>query len=104
ARALDHGSRLLPVDAVDLHPAVQSWTGLQEARGRELVSEGQDRARQRAGHRWALRALRHPGRATIPGPVVLSDNELCRTAPREPRQPRLVLLHRPPAEELDRPQ
>ncbi len=60
--------------------------------------------KKRAAVNWCPKDKTHPGRATILGPVVLSDNELCRTAPREPRQPRLVFLHRPPSEELDRPQ
>ncbi len=45
---------------------------------RPVVPEGPDGARQRAGDRRPLRALRHPGRAAQPGAVVLPDHRLRR--------------------------
>ena len=56
---VDHRSRVLQVDPVDLPPAAEGGEGLQEGGGGQLVPERQDRARQRAGHRRPLRALRH---------------------------------------------
>ena len=63
ARDLQPRPRLLPLDAVDLPAAVRARAGLPRRGGRQLVPEGPDRARQRAGHRRPLRALRHAGRA-----------------------------------------
>ena len=62
---------LLQVDAVGLPAALQAGAGLQEAGGGQLVPERQDRAGQRAGHRRRVRAVRHAGRAAVPGAVVL---------------------------------
>ena len=49
------------------------------ARG-QLVSQRQDRARQRAGHQRPLRALRDRGRAADAGAVVLPDHRVRRPA------------------------
>src|SRR6266852_1334219 len=54
SRAIDHRSRVLQVDPVALSPALQGGPRVQEARGGELVSQGQDGARQRAGDRRPL--------------------------------------------------
>ncbi len=78
ARVVDHRPTLLQVDPVDLRAAVQGWEGVQESRPGQLVPELQDRARQRAGDQWGLRALRHPGRATHARAVVLPHHRICR--------------------------
>ena len=52
-------SRVLQVDAVALHPVLQQGPRLQEGGARQLVPVVPDRARQRAGHRGRVRALRH---------------------------------------------
>ena len=61
---------------------LQARARVQEARGRQLVPERQDRARQRAGHRRRVRALRRPGRAAVPRAVVLPHHRLCGAAAR----------------------
>ena len=50
---------LLPLDPVDLPAAVRARPGLPQGGRGQLVPEGRDRARQRAGDRRPLRALRH---------------------------------------------
>ena len=50
---------LLPLDAVDLPAPVRARPGLPQGGRGQLVPEGRDGARQRAGHRRPLRALRH---------------------------------------------
>ena len=91
--------------AVDHRPAYYKWTqwvflqllqagaGLQEAGGGQLVPERQDRARQRAGHRRRVRALRHAGGAAVPGAVVLPDHRLRGAAAGQPGPARLVGEH-----------
>ena len=75
-RAVDHRSALLQVDAVGLPAALQAGAGLQEEGGGQLVPVRQDGARQRAGHRRRVRALRHDGGAAVPGAVVLPHHRL----------------------------
>ena len=94
---------VLQVDAVGLSAALQARAGVQEARGRQLVPERQDRARQRAGHRRRVRAVRRQGRAALPGAVVLPDHRLRRTAARQPRLAGLVGVDQAGAAQLDRP-
>ena len=77
-RAVDHRSGVLQVDAVGLPAAVQARAGVQEAGGGQLVPERQDRARQRAGHRRRVRAVRRQGRAAVPRAVVLPHHRLRR--------------------------
>ena len=60
ARALDRRARVLPLDAVDLPAAVRARPGLQARGAGQLVPGRPDGARQRAGHRRSLRALRRP--------------------------------------------
>ena len=62
ARVRHPRAALLPLDAVDLPAALRARPGLPQGGRRQLVPERPDRARQRAGHRRALRALRHRGR------------------------------------------
>ena len=59
ARVRHPRAALLPLDAVDLPAALRARPGLPQGGGGQLVPERPDRARQRAGHRRALRALRH---------------------------------------------
>ena len=101
-RAVDHRSALLQVDAVGLPAALQAGAGLQEEGGRQLVPVRQDRARQRAGHRRRVRALRHAGGAALPRAVVLPHHRLRGAAARQPRPARLVGDHEDGAAELDR--
>ncbi len=49
---------------------------LSQGVARQLVPEGPDRARERAGDPGGVRALRHDGRAPQPDPVVLQDHRL----------------------------
>ena len=75
------------------------------ARGaRQVVPEGPDRARERAGDRRALRALRHRGRVEEPDAVVLQDHRLRRPAARRDGRARVVARPRADdAAQLDRP-
>ena len=57
-----HQPRVLPLDAVDLREALRARARLPQAGAGQVVPEGPDRARQRAGDRRTLRALRHAGR------------------------------------------
>ena len=95
---------LLPLDAVDLPEALRARTR-QPARGpRALVPEGSDGARERAGHRRALRALRDPGRAPAARAVVLPDHGVRPAAARRLRPARVVAGERDHhAAQLDRP-
>ena len=66
--------------------------------------EGPDRARERAGDRRPLRALRHRGRGEEPDAVVLPDHRLRRRAARRDGAARAVARARPDdAAQLDRP-
>ena len=60
--------------------------GLPQGRGRQVVPERPDGARQRAGHRRALRALRPRGRGPAARAVVLPHHRLRRPAARRPRR------------------
>ena len=57
-----HEPRVLPLDAVDLPEAVRARARVPQARAGQVVPAGPDRARQRAGDRRRVRALRHAGR------------------------------------------
>ena len=68
-----------------------------------MVPEGPDRARERAGDRRTLRALRHGGRVQEPHPVVLQDHRVRRPAARRDGGARVVARARPDdAAQLDR--
>ena len=62
ARVRHARAALLPLDAVDLPAALRGRPGLPQGGGGQVVPQRPDRARQRAGHRRALRALRLRGR------------------------------------------
>ena len=76
ARARHPRAQLLPLDAVDLPQALRARARLPRRGAGPVVPEGPDRARQRAGDRRALRALRHAGRAAPARAVVLPDHRL----------------------------
>ena len=59
ARGLDRGARVLPLDAVAVPPLLRARALLSPRGAGQVVPEGPDRARERAGDRRALRALRH---------------------------------------------
>ena len=84
ARALDVRAGVLPLDAVDLPAPLRGGPRVPQERRRQVVPQGSDRARERAGHRRALRALRHRGRGAHARPVVLQDHRLRRPAARRP--------------------
>ena len=93
---------LLPLDAVDLPEAAGARARLPQGGGGEVVPEGRHRARQRAGDRRALRALRHPGRGAPARAVVLPDHRLRRPPARRPRRDRLARAREDDAAQLDR--
>ena len=75
---------------------------LPQGGGREVVPERRHRARQRAGDRRALRAVRHPGRGAPARAVVLPDHRLRRPPARRPRGDRLARAREDDAAQLDR--
>ena len=94
--------QLLPLDPVDLPQALRARARLPRRGGGQLVPEGRDRARQRAGHRRPLRALRHAGRGAPARAVVLPHHRLRRPPARRPRDGRVARARRADAAELDR--
>ena len=67
-------ARLLPLDAVALPQVLRAGPRLPQGGAGQLVPERPDRARERAGDRRPLRALRRRGRAQEPRAVVLPDH------------------------------
>ena len=67
------------------------------------MPERRDRARQRAGDRRPLRALRHAGRGPPARAVVLPHHRLRRPAARRPRDDRVARARGHDAAQLDRP-
>ena len=98
------GARVLQVDAVDLPAAVPRRIGRTPRRRGELVSVVQDRARERAGHRRFVRALRLDGRAAASAAVVLQDQPVRGAVARQHRGLDWSDTTRKVASELDRPQ
>ena len=103
ARARHLRARVLPLDAVDLPPPLRGRARL-PGRGRRAVVPGRpDRARQRAGDRRPLRALRLAGRGAQPRAVVLQDHRLRGPAARRLRAARTLARARGhDAAQLDR--
>ena len=102
ARVRHARAALLPLDAVDLPAPVRARPRLPQGGGGQLVPEGRDRARQRAGDRRPLRALRHAGRGAPARAVVLPHHRLRRPPARRPRDDRLARARRDDAAQLDR--
>ena len=75
-------SGLLPLDAVALPALLREGPRLPQGGAGQVVPERPDRARERAGHRRPLRALRRRGRGEDPDAVVLPDHRLRRRAAR----------------------
>ena len=104
ARDLDRRPQVLPLDAVAVPPLLRARPRLPQGSARQLVPEGSDRARERAGDRRPLRALRHRGRGAQPDAVVLQDHRLRRRAARRDGAARVLARARADdAAELDRP-
>ena len=102
ARARHARAALLPLDAVDLPAAVQRRPGLPQGGGGQVVPARPDGARQRAGDRRALRALRRRGRGPPARAVVLAHHRLRRAAAGRPRRDRLARARQDDAAQLDR--
>ena len=103
ARVRDARAALLPLDAVAVPAAVRARARLPQGGGRQLVPGRRDRARQRAGDRRPLRALRVAGRGAPARAVVLPHHRLRRPAARRPRDDRVARARRHDAAQLDRP-
>ena len=100
----DRRARLLPLDAVALPQVLRGGPRLPQGRARQLVPQRPDRARERAGDRRPLRALRLGGRGAHPRAVVLPDHGVRRPAPRRDGAARVLARARPDhAAQLDRP-
>ena len=103
-RGLDPRALLLPLDAVALPQVLRAGPGLPQGGAGQLVPQRPDRARQRAGDRRPLRALRRRGRAPEPRAVVLQDHGLRRPPARRDEPARVLARARPDdAAQLDRP-
>ena len=103
ARVRDVRAALLPLDAVALPAAVRARARIPQGGGGQLVPGRRDRARQRAGDRRPLRALRHAGRDPPARAVVLPHHRLRRPAARRPRDDRVARARGHDAAQLDRP-
>ena len=102
ARVRHARAALLPLDPMDLPAALRARPGLPARGRRQLVPEGRHRARQRAGHRRPLRALRHAGRGPPARAVVLPHHRLRGPPARRPRDDSLARARQDDATQLDR--
>ena len=102
ARVRDQRSARLPLDPVAVPALPRARAGLPQGGGGQLVPQGRDGARQRAGDRRPLRALRHAGRGAPARAVVLPHHRLRRPAARRPRDRRLARARGQDAAQLDR--
>ena len=93
---------LLPLDAVDLPPALQEGSRLRGAHPDQLVSLLQDGTCQRGGQGRHVRALRHPRRAQEHQAVDAEDNRLRRRASQGSGRTRLARIGQADAAQLDR--
>ena len=103
ARVRHQRSALLPLDPVALPALPRARPRVPQGGRGQLVPQGRHRARQRAGHRRPLRALRHAGRGAPARAVVLPHHRLRRSPARRPRDDRLAAPRRHDAAQLDRP-
>ena len=81
-RDLDRRPDVLPLDAVAVPALLREGPRVPQGGAGQVVPERPDRARQRAGRRRTLRAVRRRGRGEDPDPVVLPDHRLRRRAAR----------------------
>src|SRR5918912_36521 len=79
---LDARPVVLPLDAVAVPAVLRGGPRVPEGRAGEVVPERPDGARERAGDRRPLRALRRRGREAEPRAVVLQDHGVRRPAAR----------------------
>ena len=99
-----HDPDVLPLDAVALPPLLRAGARLSQGGTGQLVPGRPDGARERAGDRRPLRALRRRGRGQEPDPVVLQDHRLRRRAARRDGPARALAGARSDdAAQLDRP-
>ena len=84
--------------------AARARPRLPQGGGGQVVPARPDGARQRAGDRRPLRAVRQRGRGAPAGAVVLPDHRLRRPAAGRPRQDRLARARQADAAQLDRSQ
>ena len=97
-------ARLLPLDAVDLPPAARARPRLPHRGAGPVVPQRPDGARQRAGDRRALRALRQRWSSQAPRAVVLPHHRVRRPPAVGLRAARVVARpRRHDAAQLDRP-
>ena len=105
ARDRDLRARVLPLESVALLAALRTRARVQARSAGQLVPARPNGARQRAGDRRALLALRSSGRAPQSLAVVLEDHRLRGSPARRSRQAgRLARAHAHDAAQLDRPQ
>ena len=104
ARDLDARAGVLPLDAVAVPALLRERARVPQGGARQVVPERPDGARERAGRRRSLRALRRGGRGEEPDAVVLPDHRLRRRAARRDGAARAVARARAhDAAQLDRP-
>ena len=102
-RALDARPCVLPLDAMAVPPLLRARSRLSQGSAGQVVPERPDGARERAGRRRPLRALRRRGRGEEPDAVVLPDHRLRRRAARRDGPARGLARARPhDAAQLDR--
>ena len=90
AQAVDARAGVHPVAAMAVPALLRARPRLPEGRSRQVVPERPDGARERAGARRSLRAVRRRGRVAFDGAVVLPDHRLRAGAARRPRDRRLA--------------
>ena len=93
----------LPLDPVDLPAPVREGPRLPQGGRGQVVPQGRHRARQRAGDRGPLRALRHRGRGAPARAVVLPHHRLRGPPARGHGDDRVAAERGQDAGELDRP-
>ena len=104
AGGLDRGARVLPLDAVDLPEVLRARAGVPQRGARQVVPERPDRARERAGDRRPLRALRDRGRVAEPEQWFFRITDYADAAAgRDGRARVLARARADDAAELDRP-
>ena len=104
ARPRDARAGLLPLDAMALPPLLRARPRVSQGRAGQVVPERPDGARERAGDRRALRALRRAGRGEEPRAMALPHHRLRGPAARRDGVARVLARSRTDdAAQLDRP-